>query len=252
MGCFGDAGGLIGTAVGAIGGGLIGGPSGAVAGAQIGGSLLGSSSASDAQTDAAKIAAQSTNTASDTIWKMYQQTRADLLPSMKSGNKARSQVENMLAKGFQYKESPMYQFEVKQGQNALAKAYNAQGALGSGAYPRANAAYVTGLAGKDYYDQANLWLNTQINPRLSLADSGQVATQTAGSFGANAADQVGANTMSGANALASGRVASQNAWTQGAQGVGNALSNVDWSSISNPFSSSTTTTKIPTDGWTWT
>lgn len=193
-----------------------------------------------AQKEAGETAAAATTSASDTTWEMYRQTRADLLPSMQTGNRARTQVENLLAKGFQYKESPMYQFQVKQGQNALAKSYNAQGALGSGAYPRANAEYVTGLAGKDYFDQANLWLNTQINPRLSLANSGQVATQTAGSFGASAAEQVGSNTVSGANALASGRVASQNAWTQGIQGAGNALSSVDWSNIKWP-----TTTTAP-------
>ena len=207
--------------------------------------LVGDAKAADAQTDAAQTAAASTDRASQITWDMYNQTRADLMPAIKSGNRARTQVESLLGKGFNYKQSPMFKTQVEQGQNALAKGYNAQGLLGSGAYPRANAAYVVGEAGKDYFNQAQLWLQTQINPRLSLANSGQVATTTSSQLGQEAASQAGLNTMSGANALAQGRVGSANAWTQGIQSAGNALAGGDWSGLKSLAATPATQAVVP-------
>jgi hypothetical protein len=158
---------------------------------------------------------------------------------------------------FKYKASQMYKREKEQGMNAIAKSMNAQGLLGSGALPRSEASYVTGLAGKDYLDAANLWLNTKlneaniwattkINPNLALAGAGQVALQNMSNLGASTAENVGQNTMATGNALATGRINSANAWTQGLQNAGNALAGMNWGGVK------TTTVPKTTTGGVWT
>ena len=140
----------------------------------------------------------------------------------------RAEVEGLIAGGFDYQESPMYDYQVEEGMNAFTKAYNAQGLLGSGAFAKDAMKHAVGMAGQDYMDQARMWLATEIDPRISMAGSAQSGATNLGRFGERAAEQVGQYGMAGADALASGRVAGANAWTQGIQNVGNVFSKMDW------------------------
>lgn len=125
--------------------------------------------------------------------------------------------------------NPAYQFQLKQGQQALDRSSAARGMGASGAQMKAAQQYGQGLASQEYDKQYNRALSEfgdYYNRLASLASGGQQTAQSLGGMGNNyatgASNTLGnlSNAQTGilgqqANARASGYAASANAFNQG-------------------------------------
>jgi hypothetical protein len=166
---------------------------------------------SRASQQAANTAAQATDRASDVQLQMFDQNRADLAPYREAGYRALPGLEAGVGDNFQ--QSPGYQFAVGEGVNAIDRGASARGLLNSGARLRELMRYGTGMANQEY---GNWW-----NRKAALAGIGQTATGQTGMLGANAANNVAQNTMSGGQAQAGATIGGANAALGGInQGVG--------------------------------
>ena len=119
--------------------------------------------------------------------------------------------------------SPGYQFRLDEGTRAVERSAAAKGKLMSGGLLRELTRYGQGVATSEFGNYAN---------RLaSMADIGQVATQSTGALGSAAAGQYGQTSnalgqtiLAGGQARASGYVGSSNALMQGYAGAIDAFS----------------------------
>lgn len=143
-----------------------------------------------------------------------------------------------------YQADPGLEFRRQQGEQALTRAAQAGGLLGSGKYLKDAMDFNSGLASQEYGnafnrfqtnrankmgDYANEFNRFQINrsnklnPLQSLAGVGQTATAAMGNANANYANQatnvlgnygsaLGQNILGAGNAMAAGRVGGANAW----------------------------------------
>jgi hypothetical protein len=158
-------------------------------------------------------------------------------PAIDAGNTARSRLLQLLglsaggdANGPLMKDftaDPGYQFRLDQGQQAMERSAAARGGLLSGAALKDANTYAQGQASQEYqaaYDRFNTNRSNKLNPLLSLAGSGQVASGALGSAATGAAASgtaalgeygatVGNNLTSAGNARASGYVGTANAVT---------------------------------------
>ena len=107
--------------------------------------------------------------------------------------------------------TPGYQFQFQQGQDALNSNLSARGLLGSGAAGKALTQYGQGVASQ--------YVGQYVNGLQSLAGLGQTSTQATGQAGMNAANQIGSNQIYAGNAQATGYANQANAINQGLNGV---------------------------------
>jgi len=143
--------------------------------------------------------------------------------------------------------NPAYQFQLKQGQQALDRSSAARGMGYSGAQMKASQAYGQGLASQQYdkeYNRATSEFTDYYNRLAALSQGGQQAAQSLGGIGsnysANAANTLGSlssqlqnNLGQAANARASGYIGGANAINGGIQGLtDNAFR---FASLFNPF-----------------
>jgi hypothetical protein len=124
-----------------------------------------------------------------------------------------------------FQADPGYQFRLDQGQQALERSAAARGGLLSGAALKDANNFAQGQASQEWqaaYDRFNTNRAAKMNPLLSLAGSGQVASGALGSAATGAANSgsaalgeygsaVGQNLTGAGNARASGYVGSTNA-----------------------------------------
>lgn len=124
---------------------------------------------------------------------------------------------------------PGYQFRLGQGQQALERSAAARGGLLSGAALKDANNFAQGQASQEWqaaYDRFNTNRAAKMNPLLSLAGSGQVASGALGSAATGAANSgsaalgeygstVGQNLTGAGNARASGYVGAANAISNG-------------------------------------
>lgn len=232
----------------------------------IGGALI-SGNASD---NAAQTEANAANQASQTELQMFNQTQANEKPYMAAGGNALTQLMKGLGIGggnttgtgslnapfttADFTNTPGYQFQMQQGEQALLDQQSAVGGVGGGNTLKALTQYGQGVANQDYWNEYNAYVNRQ-NQQFgqldTIAGSGQNAAANLGSIGTQVGQSVGQNTIGAGNATAAGQIASGNAMNSALSGAGNNFllysllngggfggSGGGFSSPTNPFSSS--------------
>jgi len=153
-----------------------------------GASIWGSSKAADAQEKAAKRASQ-------TEWRMYQQSREDLAPWRQAGTEAVNTLAELVKAGpGEFTESPGYQWTLSEGQRGITNALSAMGRNRSGAHLRSATAYAENLASTEYDNFLKRWY-ASLNPWENLAGLGQNAAGQTTTLGANAAGNIGRNQL---------------------------------------------------------
>jgi len=127
----------------------------------------------------------------------------------------------------EFTESPYYNFLLEEGNKELARSQSARGILDSGAAQREAQRYGKGLASTEYQNWIQNWLQTKVNPLLSVSGMGQVATSATTNAATQTGSQVGQNIMRAGDATASGYINQANAITGGInsmmQGANNAM-----------------------------
>jgi hypothetical protein len=190
-----------------------------------GASIFGSSEQSSAETNA-------TSQANALQEQEFNTTQANEAPYLAAGKTALNTITQDQANGTGFaaawdpsnlSQTPGYQFQLQQGNQAIQRSAAAQGGLLSGAAGKAMDQYSQGLAGTTYQNQLTDYLaqsNQQYNQLAGVAGLGQSATQSANTTGTSAINSIGQNTIAGAtgaaNASASGLVGASNAFSSGA------------------------------------
>lgn len=119
-----------------------------------------------------------------------------------------------------FKESPAYQFNLQQGQDAINKSASARGSYYAPATLQDIGRYSQGVASNEFNNAYGQYNNNQNNiwSRLfGLSGSGQNAAAQMGAFGGQAANQIGQNTIGAGNAGAAGIMGTGNALQGGIQ-----------------------------------
>lgn len=212
----------------------------AVAG--IGGSLI-SSGASKSAADTQSAAAEQATAASQAE---AAQTRADLAPYNALGQQGQESLANLFGvngtgnqtnalqsfglPGITFNPTqatlaatPGYQFDLAQGQNAVANSNAAQGRGISGAALKGAANYATGLANNTLTTQQGIFqsnLNNVVGGLSNIGNLGENAAAQTGSLGTANTNAANAAAIGGANASASGTVGSANALSGGLNSLG--------------------------------
>lgn len=193
----------------------------------IGGSLIGA----DASRGAANKQSDAANRAAQLQQQMFQQTQQNLAPWMQTGQVALSELGQRTTGGGdlnqpftldKFQQSPAYQFNLEQGQQAINKGAAARGGFYQPGTLQDIAKFSQGLASNEFQNafsnyntnQNNIW-----NRLYGLSGSGQNAAANLGGFAGTAAGNIGNSITSGANAQAAGQVGQANALT-GALGQG--------------------------------
>ena len=214
------------------------------AAATIGSSLISSSashSAADQQTQAADQAQQAAQA-------QQAQTRADLLPYNQLGQQGQETLASLFGlngvnnkigslQGFglpnivfrpdqaTLASTPCYQFNLAQGQNAVANSNAAQGRGISGAALKGAANYATGLANNTLLTQQGIFqqnLNNVLGGLSGIGNLGENAAAQTGSLGTQNTANANNALVGGANAAAAGTVGSANALSNGLGAAGGA------------------------------
>lgn len=210
----------------------------AIAGLGIAGGVASSVIGSNAATDAAQTQANAANQASQTELNMFNQTQANEAPYLAAGNNALPALLNGLGIGGgnttgtgslnapftmqQFQNSPGYNFQLQQGENAVLNNASATGGVKSGNTLKALTQYGQGVANQDYWNAYNAYTtnqNTNFNRLQTIAGSGQNAAANLGSLGSQVASNVGANQIGAGNSISAGQVGSATAINNGINGV---------------------------------
>lgn len=179
---------------------------GAVIGAAAG--LIGSQMSSNAAKKGADAQVNAANYAADLQDRQFQQTRQDMMPWLDAGSYALQQQRNFLAGDYgAAMNSPDYLAARDQGLKALDRGNAANLSLVSGGADADRIQFASNLATQQ--------IGNHYNRLAGLSGTGQTTAGQLGQFGANAANQMGNNALTGANARASSYAASSNAWNNG-------------------------------------
>lgn len=154
---------------------------GAVIGAAAG--LVGTAMSNRGASRGADAAAQAQLAAIDEQRRQYDQTREDMMPWLTAGRGALGRLEGLLANPDSIQNSAAYQWRFNQGLQGLDRSAAARGNLFSGGHHADVLGYGQGMASQEYTDQ---W-----NRLAGLAGVGQTTASSLGTFGANAASNVG-------------------------------------------------------------
>ena len=144
--------------------------------------------------------------------------------------------------------SPGYQYQLSQGQNATKAAAAASGMSLSPATQEALNSNAQGLAASNFqqeYSDYNTNMNRQISGDETIAGIGENAVAGVNSAGQNYANQASSDVMAGANAQAAGDVAVGNAESKTISGVTSDLVSGYSAGAFNSPSTSTTTSSSP-------
>lgn len=163
----------------------------------------------------------------DTQERMYEQTRADLLPYNEAGQYATGQLRNRLTEltspiimdQATLEQTPGYQFNLTQGLKSVQNSAAARGLGTSGAALKGAASYATGLADSTYQNQFNNAVTNQTNAYnrlLGVSQLGENAAAQTGSAGTAAAQGAGQAYQNAATAQAAGLTGAANSLSNGA------------------------------------
>ena len=173
-----------------------------VAGATLVGGYLGSK-ASGKAADASQAGADA---ATAEQRRQYNLTRQDYAPYRLAGYGALKTIQQLNSGNYsKFRASPDYNFVRTEGQRGLEQSAAARGGAFSGNALRALSDYNQGLASEQY--------GAFYNRLAGVAGIGQNATNSTAAFGANAANQIGANDIAAGDARASGIMGSAKSWT---------------------------------------
>lgn len=208
------------------------------AGISAAGAVAGGVLASNAASTAASGQVAAANTAADASNSQYQQTRTDLAPYNALGQQAGGQLSSQLSSltqpfsmtQAQLEQTPGYQFNLTQGEQAVQNSASARGLGVSGAAMKGAANYASGLADNTYQNQFNNYQTNQnnaFNKLLAVTGVGQSAAAQTGSFGQTAVQNANSALTTGAAATAAGNVGSANAISGSLTNVGNSLMNAN-------------------------
>ena len=192
----------------------------------------------DANVRAAEIQAEAVEKSIELQEKIYEQTREDYRPWRETGERALMRIEEGITAGdydqeeFSYtgadlESSPGYQFRLAEGEKAIKRAAAAGSGVHSGATLAALSDYGQNTAAAEYDQGYNRALSTyqtnrqgnidNFNRNALLSGTGQQATGAVAGAGQNYANQAGAATMQGGEAMAAGQIGYANAIIQGKQ-----------------------------------
>lgn len=169
----------------------------------------------NAAVQSANIQANAANVANQDIMSMYNTNVGMLSPFRTTGTNALNTIANMNPSNAASWEGPGYQFQMQQGENALSSQAAAAGNYGSGNMGNALQQFGQGM-GANAYQQA--W-----NNQFNLAGMGENAAAQTGTFGANAASTVGANTIVAGQATGTGVTNAAGYQTQGMMNLYNMI-----------------------------
>ena len=206
------------------------GAAGSIAGAVIGG---------NAATSAAKTQADAANQAAQIQQKEFNTTTANEAPYLAAGNNSLAALMQSLGLGpggggvgtgvlnkpfnpTNLQNTPGYQWQFGQGEQALLNAKTATGGVGGGNTLQALVGYGQGMASTEYQQALQNYMAQQqqsFGQLQTLAGSGQNAAAQLGSLGNQSAATIGNDLTSGAAATAAGQVGSANAINNGISGV---------------------------------
>lgn len=213
---------------------------GALAVGDIASSVIGS----DAATSAANTEATAANNASQIQQQQFQQTQQAEAPYAAAGGNALTALQAGLGIGpggggvgtgslntpfttADFHNSPGYQFQVQQGENAVLNNASATGGVKSGNTLKALTQFGQGTANQDYWNAYNAYVgqqNQQFNQLNSVVGTGANAVNNTATFGQNTANNVANNTIGAGNAQAAGIVGSASAINNGITGAAGSLS----------------------------
>ena len=135
------------------------------------------------------------------------------LSPMSGGNSMTSILQN----------TPGYQWQLGQGEQAIQNSAAAKGGLIGGNTLTALQNYGQGQANQTWQQYLGNYMSGYFNPMTNLAQNGQNAALGVGALGANAANGIAANQVGAGQAQASGIVGNANAMTSGVSGVTNSI-----------------------------
>ena len=163
----------------------------------VGGSIVGGLIQSRAQSKAAKSYGKSANSQTKAIMKMYYQTREDLEPYMKTGEKGLQDYYNLLTKGpGKFTKDPGYDFRLGEGEKAIDRASSAGGSFFSGKRGKALVEYGQEFASNEYDKFMNRYYK-KLDAYGNLMNVGQASAARVGAAGQTAVGQ-SANIQTGA------------------------------------------------------
>lgn len=183
--------------------------------------VVGALTGADASRSAANTQADAAREAARMQMEMFEKSREDYAPWRKAGSDALNVLSGKIAAGpGNYRQSPGYEYRLKEGLDAVEASAAARGRGLSGATMRGLNRYAQDYATNDYDNFLTRYYQS-LTPHQSMAGVGMTALQTTSNLGANAANQAGMyNTMAG-NALAGGYINQANAITGAIGSAGN-------------------------------
>lgn len=200
----------------------------AIAGASLVGGYLGSR----ATKSAASTQAQAADQAAQLQAQQFQQTQANLAPYTAAGQVGLGQIEGNLGQFNQpftlgqFQESPAYQFNLQQGQQAINKAAASRGMYYAPQTLQDISKFSQGLASNEFQNAFQNYqqdLGNRWSRMMGLTNLGQASAAGVGNLGAAQAAQQGGFMTQGANAQAAGTIGQANAISQALGGGANAL-----------------------------
>lgn len=207
------------------------------------GNLLGAGLGAGASMGAANTQANAANQATQAQLAMFGQTQQNLQPWMGAGNVSLANLKGGLGlpsdtsgsmnwgaplvapfSPGQYQQSPGFQFQQQQGNQAINANAAARGTYYAPATLQDLSKFQTGLLGNDYQQALQNYTGQQnsiFNKLSGLSSSGQNAAANLGTMGTNVGGQVGGNIIGAGNAQAAGQVGTANAISGGLSGAYN-------------------------------
>lgn len=219
--------------------------------------LIGGMMASNSAQSAADTEAGAANNATNALQNQYNLSRQDEAPWLQSGQQALGQLNQQmpsLTKPFSmadFQQSPAYQFNLAQGQQAIERSAAARGGMDSGDTMKALDSYTQGLASNQYQNAFSNYNTSQSNTfnRLSsMAGLGQTAASTNASTGNATAQGIAGNITSAGNAQAAAQVAQGNNITSALNTGANTWLGSQYLNR-NAGNPSTPSSMSPTDTW---
>lgn len=177
--------------------------------------------AADAAREAARAQSQGIEYAADIQREMFEQSRLDQMPWLRSGEWALGQLQDMMgnAPTFEdYQQSDYSKFIQQQGLDAIAAKSRAGGYYNTGATSKEMMQYAQDIAGQDYQQYLSNYYQS-LNPYMSMAGLGQQQSQALAGQSSQAASNLGQSAVGAANAYAQGITGAANAQTAGMQNL---------------------------------
>ena len=201
-----------------------------------GASLAAGSMQADSTDRASVLQAAAQKYSADQQMKMYDTTRADLMPYQAAGqvasNKLMTSMDDLTKPIYMdetnLQNTPGYQFNLSQGLKATQNSAAARGLGTSGAALRGAATFATGLADSTYQNQfSNEVANrtNKYNMLMGSVNSGQNAAAQTGTAGTTIAGNIGQGAINTANAIGNNTVAGGTARAAGLTGAAASLTN---------------------------